>query len=587
MKRFFITLLAVIVGGIILSILPLIFFIGLVASVSGGDAAPMVKNNSILIYDLSTTVSDISSESFTLTSLSSADIESGISLMQVIDNIDKAAADSNIKGIMLKGASLGCGNADMVEIREALVRFKSSGKFVYFFDSSLTQSSLYVASVADGIYIVPEGEVSIYGVCSESMFMKGLFDNLGVDMQIIRHGKFKSAVEPYMLKQMSEASKLQMQIIVDGVWKEMRTAIAEGRDISESVIDKYADNLSFDDPQTAVNVGLIDSLCYHDEFFYMLKTKLGLPKNESVPSINMSSYTKVFVDQGKPLFTDKKIAVVYAMGEIAEGSNTSDVQNIYSNDFCDQLRKAANDSTIKAIVLRVSSPGGSALASDIIWREVVQAKHKKPVVVSMGDYAASGGYYISCAADYIYAQPTTLTGSIGVFGVIPCMKKLTDNVGVTFDGVKSNENSQISAVSPLTEQQTDYLTKSVKRVYNTFTKRCADGRSKTQSYIDSIGEGRVWTGADALGLGLVDELGGLQDAIEKARTLADMSEYELVEFPKSKDLFESFMSKLQKGDESVLGEIILGDDYQMLERVRNRITKPSVNALMEYSVTIK
>lgn len=585
MKQFLITLLAVLVGAVILSIVPFLIVVGLIASTS--EATPKVHPNSVLVYDLSTVVSDISVEDFNFSAVMAENLNKTISLKTMLDNIEKASYDANIKGIVMKGSSVGSNLADMTELRNALLEFKESGKFVYYFSDDVSQGCLYMASVADGVYMVPEGTVQMFGISSQKMFYKNLFDNIGVDIQVIRHGKFKSAIEPFVQTSMSEPARMQLQKVVDGLWAQMRSDIAAGRGMSEEALDLYVNNTPYADATTAYQAGIVDSLMYRDEFNNLLRQKLGISDNGKIHTVGVTAYSDVFVDCGNVSFSPDKIAVVYAMGEILNGSDKSDQQNIYGEDLSQQIRKVANDKSVKAIVLRVSSPGGSALASDIIWREVQQAKACKPVVVSMGEYAASGGYYISCAANHIVAQPTSITGSIGVFGLIPCAKRLTDNVGVTFDEVRSNQCPEITPFSPLTDQQTHLLTKIVETTYDTFTKRCADGRGMTQEAIDSIGQGRVWLGSDALEIGLVDELGGLEVAIERAAEFAKLAEYELVEYPKSIDMMESFMKKIEGADESLMAEILLGEEYSRYERVKRQMDSPSVNAILEYDVIVK
>ena len=585
MKQFLITLLAVLTGVVLLSIVPFLITIGLIASTS--ESAPSVQPNSVLVYDLTTIVSDISVEDFNFSALMNERLDKTISLKSLLNNIEKASYDANIKGIVLTGNSVSSNLADMTELRKALLKFKESGKFVYYFSDVISQGCLYISSVADGVYMVPEGTVEMFGVSSQNLFLKNLLDNIGVDMQVIRHGKFKSAIEPYVQTSMSEPARLQLQKVVDGMWSQMRSDIAIGRGISEEALDEYVNNTPYANATTAYQAGLVDSLVYLDEFDNILRQKLGIGNNAKIQTIGITSYSDVYVEYGQTSYSQDKVAVVYAMGEILDGSNKSDQQNIYAGDLSRQIRQVAKDKAVKAIVLRVSSPGGSALASDIIWREIEQAKLQKPIVVSMGEYAASGGYYISCAANYIIAQPTTITGSIGVFGLIPCAKKLTDGIGLSFDEVRSNQCSNISPFSPLTDKQTQFLTKLIENTYDTFTKRCADGRGMTQESIDSIGQGRVWLGSDALNIGLVDELGGLEDAIDKAVELAGLGDYEILEYPKSIDMMESFLKKIENADESLMAEMFLDDEYSRYQRVKRQIASPSVNALLEYDIIVK
>lgn len=589
MKKFFLTVLAVVVGGIILSILPMLLLAGVMAAVSGSETTA-VKPNTVLFYNLQKPVIDRATDDPQQMIMGALrGIESGFGLNQIVENIDKAATDPNIVGIVLEGAKMGASFAQSAEIRDALAKFKESGKFIYFYDGEVYQSALYVASVADKIMVAPQGMVELSGVQGTSMFFKGLIDKFDIGVEILRHGKFKSAVEPFMLDKMSDASREQMQKVVDSQWANLRDAIAEGRNIDAKSIDDYVDNnLTFGPVTNALEANLVDSLIYRDQFLDMLKAQLGVDPDDDIESIGMEKYTNAIVETDKPAFADDKIAVIYAQGDILNGSNKQDINNIYGDNLSQTIRKARRDDDVKAIVLRVNSPGGSASASDLIWREVKLASATKPVVVSMGTYAASGGYYISCAANYIFADASTLTGSIGVFGMFPYFDKTSEKIGVTTDIVHSNKAPQYNYFVHLTDDQRAAAQQGVEYVYSTFVNRCAEGRKMTFEQIDSIGQGRVWTGADAIKIGLVDEIGTLGDAIAKAKELANVGdEYEIKEMPEVPSPFDSMMKQMGMGTKAFVGKMLFGESYDKLTKLENMAEKPGIYALPEVMFDIK
>lgn len=592
MKQFFISLLAVIVGGIILSIIPIIIIISIVALASS-EQEPLVKDNSLLVLDLSTEIADrsVGDPSVILRSALGEETSQTIGLLEVLNNLEKAAVDDRIKGILIKGESSATSIPTMTEVRDALSKFKECGKPIYYFSTTTTQSALYLASIADKVFITPEGEAQIYGLTASVTFYKDILEKLGIDVQITRHGKYKSAVEPYFLNKMSDASREQLQKYVDVAWNEVRSGIAQSRGIEPNVIDEFADTYNFYDAKAALNAHLVDSLIYYDQFLDYLRNRFNL--EDEIPSISMNKYINVNVaaDINVNLFAENSIAVVYATGEINDGSNSSVYTDIFADDLAKTIREVRTDTTVKAIVLRVNSPGGSALASDIIWREVAQAKKTKPVIVSMGNYAASGGYYISCCADEIVAEPATLTGSIGVFGAIPTIKKSLDKIGISTDKVTSNKNGNISIEDPLTDTQCQYMQNIVERIYTTFTGRCAEGRNTTAEKIDEIGQGRVWSGADAKSINLVDRFGGLKDAILLAAEKAgiDNENYTIDEFPKIDDPVALMLSQLTTNTKAFIGSVLF--DSKTIEQIQNIKTfvtdKPCAYTRMEYNIEVQ
>jgi len=438
------------------------------------------------------------------------------------------------------------GIATVQEIRNALLNFKESGKFIVSYANYYSQGTYYLASVSDKVYLNPEGVMEFVGLSAQLMFFKKALEKFGVKPVIIRHGKFKSAVEPFMLDKMSEANREQTATYVGSIWLSIQKSIAESKNMDIQELNNIADNLLLKNPESAVDLGFVDSLLYYDEMVDLLKEKTEAKEDKDLKLISLSKYTKVPKKrpEGKKGLAKDKIAVIYAAGEIVMGKGKDD--NIGAASLSKTIMEARKDKKIKAIVLRVNSPGGSALASEIIWREVVLAKKEKPVIVSMGDLAASGGYYIACAADTILANPNTLTGSIGVFGVLWNVQELmSEKIGITFDKVNTNRYSDIySSTKTMEKEERAYIQNSVEDVYATFIEHVADGRGMTTGQVDSIGQGRVWSGTNAIEIGLIDKLGGLEDAIDIAAEKAELDYYRVVSLPKQKEPFEKIMEEL-------------------------------------------
>ncbi|MFZ5552073.1 MAG: signal peptide peptidase SppA [Bacteroidota bacterium] len=473
----------------------------------------------------------------------------------IMKDIQRAASDEKIKGIFLDLTTVSAGMATLEEIRSTLAEFKKTGKFIYAYAEYYTHKSYFLASVADKIFLYPEGIVQHTGLTAEVMFLKGLIDKLELDVTIIRgsNNKFKSAVEPLMLEQMSEANRLQTSTYVNALWNHMMGKISESRKIDQSQLKWLADSLILQDAALALQYKFIDQIAYRDEVMEDLKKKAGTEKDKELALVTLKNYhddsrlpvKDPFAKEEETEETDRdNIAVIYALGQIIDGKG--DKSSIGSLDLAAEIKKAREDSTVKAIVMRVNSPGGSALASDVIWREVTLAKKSKPFIISMGDVAASGGYYISCNADRIFAQPNTITGSIGVFGVLPNMERMYKNkLGITYDRVKTNPYSDLGSVSrPMSEFEFKIIQKGVDDIYSGFINKVATGRGLTPEQVDSIGQGRVWSGMDALNIGLVDELGGLTDAIQYAAGQANLPSFNIKEYPTVKNPFEEFMAEL-------------------------------------------
>lgn len=464
-----------------------------------------------------------------------------LGLNSIVSNLKKAKTDPNIAGVYMDLTTINApGFATVQEIRNAIVDFKKSGKFVVAFSDTYNQIAYYLASAADKIYMNPEGNLELLGLKAQVMFYKGTLDKLGVQAQIIRHGKFKSAVEPFMLDKMSAANREQMDALLGSIWNEITAEISKSRNISAEELNSIANNLSAPDGKSAVNAKLVDELLYKDQVIAKLGSFAKVEKDKDPEAISLAKYDQVIPEDQK--YSKEKIAVIYANGEVVMGS---DSKNLSEKEISATIREARKDNNIKAIVLRVNSPGGSALASEIIWREMELARKAKPVVVSMGDLAASGGYYITAPANVIYAQPTTLTGSIGVFGVLfNAEKGLKDKLGITVDVAKTNSHADMGQpFRMLNNDETAAIQKEIERIYGTFTGHVSAGRRLPVSYIDSIGQGRVWSGVMAQKLKLVDKLGGLTDAIAEAAKLAKLKEYKTVDLPEQKSTFSQIMAE--------------------------------------------
>ena len=501
----------------------------------------------------------------------------------IINNIKAAAVDENISGIFLELSSLGtsAASANIEEIRNELIKFRETGKFVVSYSEAYSQSAYYLATAANEIYLFPEGMIDIHGMATQNMFYKHLFDKLDIEMQIIRpaNNKFKSAVEPYFLDKMSDANREQNEVLLNSMWTKICDDISDARDIEVSTINKFADDLTLAfDPELALENKFVDGLLYRDELIAKLKQLVNIDDDKKLNLIKNTQYAKVRPE----LYNGSdKIGVVYASGQIMDGEG--DNSTIGGETLSKAIRAARNDSKVKAIVMRVNSPGGQVVASEVIRREVELAAKEKPFIVSMGNYAASGGYWISTSSDYIFADPNTLTGSIGVFATVPNLKGfMNEKLGLTFDEVKTNENSDYGSITkPLTPYQMNLMQKYVTDTYDDFITLVSETRGLRKTFVDSIGQGRVWSGSDALELGLVDELGGIEKAIEYAAKQANLEDYSIKEFPKQEDPFESLLkSEVQEYYTKTIMKNKLGDKALYLETLENISQTEGIQALM-------
>jgi protease-4 len=585
MKQFFKFVFATMVGIIITTFFFLIICIGIVVAVSG-DKTVDASSNSVLRIVFKANIPERTPDN-PLTGILGLD-DKVIGLNDILANIKKAKTDDHIKGILLDESYMLSGQATTEEIRNALIDFKKSGKFVVAYAEIYTQSFYYLASVADKVYINPKGIFDLHGFSSQVTFLKGALDKLGIEMQIIKVGTYKSAVEPYFLTQMSPANREQVTSYLGSMYDFFLTNVSKSRKINKDTLFNIANNMLVRSPEDALKYKLVDGIKYKDELLDDLRGRTGTASKSNIKTVDIAKYTKADGDNDKDTTSNSRIAIVYASGEI--GSGDGDDNSIGSDKISATLRKVRMDDKVKAVVLRVNSPGGSSLASDVIWREVMLTKKVKPIIVSMGDVAASGGYYISCAADSIYAEPNTITGSIGIFAVLPNMQKFfNDKLGITFDGVKTGKYADLGNVSrPLTPDEKAILQTQVNRGYDEFTKAVANGRHKTQAYINSIGQGRVWTGQQALQIGLVDRLGNINDAIASAAKKAKLKGYSVVPYP---ELENSLLKSLGRGTSAQVRVSMLkselGDNYKYYDKIKTASQISGLQMRMAYEVEVR
>jgi protease-4 len=588
MKQFFKIFFASMLGFIFgLGLLFFLFIVIISMSVSSlKNDEVIVSENSILHIRLDFPLKDRSSNNpFENFNLNRFEAKHSIGLNDILKNIKKASKDDKIKGIYLDVTSLEGGIASIDEIRNALLQFRKSGKFIYAFADYYTQGGYYLASAADKIYLNPEGSVGLTGLAAQLMFFKGTLEKLEVEPQVIRHGKFKSAIEPFILDKMSDENRAQIRAFVDPMWEHLSKSICLQRKISTDDFKLIVDSMKARTAADAKELKLVDELAYFDEFTAALNKKIGKKTDEKIKLVSLGRYKKSPEPKGTgATFPKDKIAVIFASGSISNGDG--DDESIGSDKLSDAIRSARKDEKIKAIVLRVNSPGGDALASEEIWREVLLAKKAKPVIVSMGDVAASGGYYISCAADKIVVQENTLTGSIGVFGLLFNAEKMLKNkLGITTDVYKTNPFTDMGSIArPLTPSEQLILQQEVDRIYDVFTRRVAEGRKLTQPQVDSIGQGRVWAGAKAIEIGLADTLGGLETAIDIAAAKAGIKEYRITQLPEQKDPFQAMLQDFSTEVSTKVTMEQTGESYKYIKAIKEILHLNGVQALSPYSV---
>jgi protease-4 len=590
MREFFKYVFATVVGVVISMVLFLIFFIVLIVGIvksSLKEDKVNVASNSVLFLNLDQTITERTSEDpLSKLPVVGSEDDKSIGFNDVIHALKEAKTDDNIKCVYINVSAPHAGFATMLEIRNALIDFKKSKKKVIAYSEVYTQGAYYLASVADKIYLNPEGALEFKGLKSETMFFKGALDKLGIEAQIVRVGNYKSAVEPFFTDKMSDKNREQVTAYLNGLYETFLKGISQSRNISTATLHQIADDYKIQQPADAIAFKMIDGLKYKDEIIDELKSLSGTDKKKDLKTVTINEYARNVTDEPDKS-AKNKVAVIYANGDImgGEGSDTK----IGSERISRVIRKARLDSSIKAIVLRVNSPGGSALASDVIWREIVLTKKVKPVIASFGDVAASGGYYIGCAADSIFVQPNTITGSIGVFGVIPNLQKFyNEKLGITFDGVKTGKYADIMSTDrPMTAGERLIIQNDVNRVYDAFTTRVANGRKKSKAYIDSIAGGRVWVGTDAVRIGLADRTGSFNDAIVSAAKKAKVKDYSVIEYPEMLDPFKSLMDNTTDKVKTYYAKQELGANYSIYEQIKSVISRSGIQARMPFDFKVQ
>lgn len=591
MKDFFKYTAATVVGIIVFTIvcvaLSVMSIVGMVASASATQA---VEKNSVLVLKLNGSIDEQGTDN-TIGKLTGNYIPS-TGLNDILSAIKKAKDEENIKGIYIDAVVLSTDYATLQEIRSALENFRKSGKKIIAYADTYSQGSYYLASVADKIYLNPIGMVDWHGIGAQPVFYKDMLAKFGIKFQVVKVGTFKSATETYTEEHMSDANRLQTKMFLDGTWKQVCNAVSKSRDISVDSLNKYADELlMFQSAESLLKRKVVDGLAYASDMKDIAKAQFGIGKDDDLNRLFVSDMTNVKEKQT----SGEEIAIYYAYGDIVQSEKVSLLGGgshcIVGSTVCNDLKDLMDDDDVKAVVIRVNSGGGDAFASEQIWHQVMELKKKKPVVVSMGDYAASGAYYMSAPASWIVAQPTTLTGSIGIFAVFPDMSGLvTQKLGVKFDEVKTNRNSTFGNLMarPFNEEETAVMQQYVNRGYQLFRKRVADGRRLPVESVEKIAQGRVWLGADAIGLKLVDQLGGLNDAVAKAAKLAKLGEYYTVDYPAPSSWIDQLLAGASDaGSVDARLRLTLGDLYEPVSLMRNLDKHEALQARIPFAINMK
>lgn len=588
MKQFIKNVFASALGFLLMGVFSFFIMIAVVAALSGGDKVMEITDNSILKLDLSGPIFDRVDES-PFDAFANFDLEKkgSLELMTILDNIEKAKKDDKIKGIAITSGLVFTGSAHISAIRDKLLEFKESGKFIYSYSDVYTQKGYWLSSVADSIFMNPVGKLEFKGLAAQITFFKKFQEKYGVKYDVIRHGKYKSAVEPFLEEKMSVANREQTSKLINAIWNTYLEDIASSRNISIKELNRIADYRLADMPVGAVSTKLIDKLYYKDEFFDLINKSLDKEAGTEIDFVSLNDYEKV-----KPLeekeYSKNKIAVIYAEGEIVYMGKKTSSNVVNPKKIVEAIRDIKNNDRVKGVVLRVNSPGGSALSSDIIWRELELLKNKKPYAVSFGNVAASGGYYIACGADKIFAQKNTITGSIGVFGMLPNLEKAATKMGITTDVVTTNKHSfEFSLVKGASPKIKQLILKEVESIYKSFVNKVATGRKMNFEQVDKIGQGRVWSAKDALKIGLVDQIGSLQDAIDYIANKTELEVYRTVFFPKKEDAFEKIMKSLGTEVETSLLKYGLGEDaFKVYSDYKSFSQRKGIQMSLPYDISI-
>ncbi|ULB34730.1 MULTISPECIES: signal peptide peptidase SppA [Proteiniphilum] len=579
--------LGFIIANVIFSLIAMIFFFGAMGSVIDSISSEKfsLQDNSVLNLRLSGPINERTPEQDPFTSMISRDETQPIGLNDIVSAIRKAKSSDKIKGIYLDSRMMSASMATLAEIRQELLDFKESGKFIVSYADIYTQSGYYLASVADKVAINPKGMLDLHGLAATPIFFKDALDKLGIEIQIFKVGTYKSAVEPYTQNEMSEANREQLTSILNDAWSFLKNDFAESRSLTPAGIDSLANLLPLiRETDFLLSSNLVDTLLYETEMKDYLRSLLNIEKNKKIPSATVANMKSVKTKTVKK--TDNTIAILYAVGEIISGNGSSGIQDKY---IVDQIEKLRMDEEIKAVVFRINSGGGSAYASEQIWKAINDLKSEKPVVVSMGDMAASGGYYIACNADKIVAQPTTLTGSIGIFGTIPNLEGTSKKIGVNIDEVKTNEFSDFGNISrPLNDKEKQMFQTMIERGYDLFLTRCAEGRDIPKDSMALYAEGRVWTGNQARQIGLVDELGGIEKAIEIAADLANLGKsYVVFEYPRLRSRFDELLNPSKEDLAAKTLKEYLGSSYDLFMLLKNIKEQDYLQARIPFDPNIK
>lgn len=585
--KFLGNVLATIVGMFVFFML---FFFGIViiATVFGGDTELVeVKNNSVIELNLEDIKNDYAGK-YKDPWMTLFSDKKKVGLTDIINAIEEAKTDDDIKGISILNDESELGMAQSKALRDELESFKKSGKFVMAYANSFTQKEYYLNSVANTIYLNPVGEMDFKGLSSEIMFFKDFQEKSGIKMEVIRHGKYKSAVEPFLENKMSDANREQISALLNAVWNSVTSDISKSRNVSVAKLNEIANGLLARTPEMAKAQKLVDVIAYEDVYHDAIRKSLKVEKEKDYNKVSILDYTKKVSTTSKITDSKDKIAIIYAQGEIKSGEG--DVNVIGEGSMRRSLREARKNKDVKAIVLRINSPGGNALTSDLIWREIELTKKVKPVVVSMGNYAASGGYYIACNANKIFAENNTITGSIGVFGILPNFSQLVTKVGIHVEQVKTNENAaKYSPFVPLDDKLKAVTLEEIEHIYKTFVTHVAEGRKMTFAQVDSIAQGRVWAGSEAVKIGLVDKIGNLDDAIHEAAALSKTKEYTTQNYPEYEKNLDDILGNLPfiKSKEAFIKEEIGEENYKIMEQIKRMQSQKGVQAMMPFEIYIQ
>ncbi|MDD2512712.1 MAG: signal peptide peptidase SppA [Proteiniphilum sp.] len=578
--------LGFIIANIILSLIAMIFFFGLMGSVASSFTSEkfVLEDNSVLNLRLNGPISERVAEEDPFTSLLASDVPTAMGLNDIVSAIRKAKSNDRIKGIYIDSRMMTASMATLAEIRTELQSFKESGKFIVAYADTYTQTGYYLASLADKVAINPQGSLDLHGLASMPLFFKDALDKLGIEMQIFRVGTYKSAVEPFTQNEMSDANREQVTSFLNDAWRFLRNDIAASRSLTPAGVDSLANRMPLvQSTDFLLSSHLVDTLLYETEMKDYLRSLLSLDQEKEIPSATVANMKSVTTKTVKK--TDNTIAILYAQGNIVSGTGSANIQDKYMVNQIEKLRK---DKEIKAVVFRINSGGGSAYASEQIWKAITELKKEKPVVVSMGDMAASGGYYIACNADKIVAQPTTLTGSIGIFGMIPNFEGTTHKIGIHTDVVKTNEFSDFGNFTrPFNEQERLLMQNMIERGYDLFLTRCAEGRNLPKDSLALYAEGRVWTGSQAKEIGLVDELGGIEKAIEIAAGMASLGKsYVVFEYPKMRSKINTLLDRSKEDLAARTVKEYLGESYGLFMLIRDIREQDYIQARIPFELNI-